>query len=508
MPASTSKAWASNVCSDARLRRTIAAMHRITPDAVASLFDTVATRRIERAAATALPPFALMQRAGRAVARLAMAIAPDARVVWIACGPGNNGGDGFEAASQLRQRGFEVVVTAVGAPERLPADARFALDRARQSGVAFAEAPPAACDLAIDALLGIGASRAPDGAIAGWLQRMHVGPAPVLAIDLPSGLDADTGRYALPSTPNATQRHCLTLLTLKPGLFTAQGRDAAGQVWFDDLDCAPVAETPAARFGGRPPARVLQHASHKGSQGDVAVVGGALGMAGAARLAASAALHAGAGRVFVAPLDPDAPMHDAAVPELMFRRPEMLDGTASVIVCGCGGGTAVRAVLPRVLSSAHALVLDADALNAIALDASLRTQLRHRGDRGWRTVLTPHPLEAARLLGRDTAQVQADRLRAAQQLAEDFGCTVVLKGSGSVIATPGQVPYLNLTGNARLATAGTGDVLAGMVGAALAAGRSAEAAARESVWRHGALADDWPDASTLTAGALALRATA
>ena len=482
-------------------------MHRITAASVASLFDTAATRRIERNAAASLPPHALMQRAGRAVARLAMAIAPDARTIWVACGPGNNGGDGFEAAAYLQQRGFGVVVTAIGSPDRLPADARVAYDGACRAGVAFLDAPPTAYDLAVDALLGIGASRAPDGQIADWLHRMHAGPAPVLAVDLPSGLVADTGRHALTLAPNATPRYCLTLLTLKPGLFTAQGRDAAGEVWFDALDVtASNSEEAVARFGGRPVEHVRVHASHKGSRGDVAIIGGAPGMAGAARLAASAALHAGAGRVFVAPLDPDMPMHDAAHPELMFRRPEALDLAATSVVCGCGGGTAVRTLLPRVLSGAPTLVLDADALNAIALDASLQTRLRGRAGRGWRTVLTPHPLEAARLLGMDTAQVQADRLRAAQRLAEDFNCTVVLKGSGSLIAMPGQAPYINLTGNARLATAGTGDVLAGMVGAGLAGGHPADLAARQAVWSHGALADAWPAGSALTAGALARRA--
>lgn len=482
-------------------------MHRITADSVASLFATEATRRIERGSAATLAPNTLMQRAGRAVARFAMALAPDARTIWIACGPGNNGGDGFEAASHLHQRGFSVVVTAIGPPDRLPADARAAHDAARRAGVAFAETPPSSCDLAIDALLGIGASRAPDGQMADWLRRMHSGAAPVLAVDLPSGLNADTGRYALTLPPNATPRYCLTLLTLKPGLFTADGRDAAGEVWFDDLGCAaPSTERAIAKIGGRPIEPVWAHASHKGSRGDVAVIGGAPGMAGAARLAASAALHAGAGRVFVAPLDPAAPMHDDALPALMFRRPEALDCVTSIIVCGCGGGMAVRAELPRVLSTAHTLVLDADALNAVALDGSLQTQLRRRSDRGWRTVLTPHPLEAARLLAIDTPQVQADRLHAAQQLADGFGCTVVLKGSGSVIATPGETPFINLTGNARLAIAGTGDVLAGMIGARLAAGQSASLAARDAVWHHGALADHWPPTATLTAGALALGA--
>jgi hydroxyethylthiazole kinase-like uncharacterized protein yjeF len=478
-------------------------MHRITADSDDALFDIAATRRIEQVAAAALPPHALMQRAGLAAARLAMALAPDARTIWIACGPGNNGGDGFEAAAQLQRRGFRPIVTWAGDAQRLPPDAAMSLEHARAQGVVFAASPPATHDLAIDALLGIGATRAPQGPMAEWLQRMHAGAAPVLSIDVPSGLDADTGRAALALQATSVRRFCLTLLTLKPGLFTAQGRDAAGEVWFDDLDCGRTHEKPTARLNARPPDCLRAHASHKGSYGDVAVIGGAPGMGGAALLAASAALHAGAGRVYVAPLDESAAMFDAHRPELMFRHTGSLDLSSLTAVCGCGGGTAVRAVLARVLSTAQALVLDADALNALALDASLQTLLRRRAARGQPTVLTPHPLEAARLLASDTAHVQADRLRAAQSLADDFDCAVVLKGSGSVIAAPRETPRINPTGNARLATAGTGDVLAGMVGAGLAAGLPAMAAAREAVWRHGALADQWPASVPLTAGALA-----
>ncbi|MGJ7492008.1 NAD(P)H-hydrate dehydratase [Variovorax sp. ZT4R33] len=477
-------------------------MQRITANAAAPLFDIAATRRIELAAAAALPPHTLMQRAGRAVARLAMALTPDARTVWIACGPGNNGGDGFEAAAELRRHGFEVVVSALREVGHLPPDARASLVRARAAGVVFAKAPPACFDLAIDALLGIGARRAPEGTMADWLARMHAGPAPVLSIDVPSGLDADTGtRSFMPSL--GAPRFCLTLLTRKPGLFTGHGRDAAGELWFDDLGCAPGNETASAGLNPRPAPPIRAHASHKGSFGDVAVVGGAAGMAGAALLAASAALHAGAGRVYVAPLDAAAAMLDVQQPELMFRALPALDMATLTVVCGCGGGAAVQAVLPRVLSTAGALVLDADALNGLARDASLKSLTSQRSTRAWRTVLTPHPLEAARLLESTTALVQADRLGAARRLADAFGCTVVLKGSGTVIAAPGETPRINATGNARLATAGTGDVLAGMVSAALAAGLSAFDAACEAVWRHGDLADRWPVAQPLTAGALA-----
>ncbi|OEZ29858.1 NAD(P)H-hydrate dehydratase [Variovorax boronicumulans] len=485
-------------------------MHRITSASAADLFDIAATRRIEQAAASALPPPTLMQRAGLAAARLAMALAPHARTIWIACGPGNNGGDGFEAAAQLRHRGFFPVVTFVGDEGRLPPDAKASLQRARDAGVSFASEPPSSFELAVDALLGIGSTRPPSGTMAGWLARMHASASPVLSIDAPSGLDADTGVLASNADQaSASVRTTLTFLTLKPGLFIAQGRDAAGTVWFDDLGCSAFAqERPTARLAGAPGIQPRTHASHKGSYGDVAVIGGASGMAGAALLAGLAALHAGAGRVFVGLLDPRAAPVDTSQPELMLRDAHALDLAGMTVVCGCGGGDAVRELLPRVLSTAAALVLDADALNAIAVDPSLQAQLIARGQAGAPTVLTPHPLEAARLLGDTTGGVQANRLAAARALASRFGVVTVLKGSGTVIADAGdEPPAINSTGNARLATAGTGDVLAGMIGAALAMRRPAFEAACEAVWQHGRIADLWPaDAAPLTAGSLARRA--
>lgn len=484
-------------------------MYRITSATAADLFDIPTVRRIEQAAAAALPPHTLMRRAGLAVARLAMAIAPHARVIWIACGPGNNGGDGFEAASQLQKRGFATVVTRIGDDSHLPADAQASLQRAQKAGVEFSEAPPSNYDLAIDALLGIGAARPPGGLMLAWLRLMNSGHAPVLSVDTPSGLDADTGTLSAnflaspPSGATAPHRVCLSLLTLKPGLFTAQGRDAAGEVWFDDLGVSAGSEPPAARLPGVPARSPRMQSSHKGSYGEVAVIGGAPGMAGAALLAASATLGAGAGRVFIAPLDASIVPLDVLRPELMFRRPDALDLTGMTVVCGCGGGTAVGDVLPRVLESAAALVLDADALNVIAGDNALQGLLTVRTGSNRPTILTPHPLEAARLLGVATGDVQGDRIAAATQLAARFGATVVLKGSGTVIASPQEVPVINPSGNARLATAGTGDVLAGMTGAALAAGRAAMAAACEAVWRHGDLADRWPADIPLTAGSLA-----
>ncbi len=485
-------------------------MKRITPGAAWPLHDTAASRQAETRALATVPPNALMRRAGLSVARLALAHAPHAQTFWVACGPGNNGGDGLEAAMHLRQWGKTVVATWMGQPgQRLDAQAPYHAEtpyqRARAAGVQMADAPPAQWDLAIDALLGLGGSRAPEGQMAQWIAAMNACAAPVLAVDLPTGLHGDTGA-AQPVCVRA--RATLSLLTLKPGLFTAQGRDAAGDIWFDDLHCPSDLAPATARLLGAPTSQARAHDSHKGSRGDVAVVGGAPSMLGAALLAGSAALHAGAGRVYVAPLAADASACDPTQPELMFRRPDALNLNTATVVAGCGGGEAIRPVLPRLLSAAPRLVLDADALNAIAQDSQLAQQLQARASRGSRTVLTPHPLEAARLLNSTARDVQQDRLSAAQRLAEHCHCTVVLKGSGTVVAAPDQLPAINPTGNALLATAGTGDVLAGMVGARLASGATAFEAACQSVYLHGLCADTWPTGTALTASLLARAVTA
>ncbi len=464
------------------------------------LHDVAASRAAETHALGGSEAHALMQRAGTSVAKLALAIGPHARHVRVMAGPGNNGGDGLVAARWLWRAGRSVDVVLWADPARLAGDAQWALEQARASGVHIHDRPDARpVDLYLDALLGLGTSRPVEGSLAEAIMLMNRAAAPLLAVDLPSGLDSDTGN-ASAAAVRAT--HTLALLSLKPGLFTAMGRDLAGQVWFDDLGLPPEDATACARLTGlaeigrgeRP------HASHKGRFGDVAVVGGSPGMSGAAWLAARAALAAGAGRVYASLLDEAAPLLLPARPELMgsarvwLEPPERLQDLT--IVCGCGGGTSVAAALPPLLAHAARLVLDADALNAIAGDAALQQQLMRRSMRGRCSVLTPHPLEAARLLGTSSAEVQADRLGAARTLAERFSAVVVLKGSGTVIAAPQCLPAINPSGNAALASAGTGDVLAGWIAGHWSAEggpagdiRCAVNAALTSVWRHGRAAD-------------------
>lgn len=506
-------------------------MRRIGTSGAEPLYGVEGTRAIEHALASRLPPFESMARAGLAIAQLALAVAPHARSIWIACGPGNNGGDGLVAAKHLldhsRRIGgdLQVTVTLCGDPARLPPDGARALSQVLDAGLVIAPHPPHAFDCVIDAMLGLGAQRAPEGELAEQLKTMHGSSATVLSVDLPSALLADTGVYLGPAPKiGLGPRHTLSLLTLKPGLFTADGRDLSGTVWFDDLGFTSQDQvTPIATLHGvqaSSPRRA--QVSHKGSQGDVLVIGGqsitlsGAGMTGAAILAARAALHAGSGRVYVGLLDgAETTTHwDPQCPELMFRlvdtllQDHRLLQSASV-VCGCGGGSAVAARLPQLLSTCPTLVLDADALNAISRDALLRKLTAQRAQHGWLTVLTPHPLEAARLLGQDTAAVMSDRLGAAKALTDNLGAICVLKGSGSVITGPGQTPVINASGNSLLATAGTGDVLAGMLGAALAipdvAPKSTFQTVATAVAQHGRLADDWDRerSGELTAGRLA-----
>lgn len=479
------------------------------------LHGVAATRQMESALADQLPPHALMARAGLAVAQLTLALHPHARTLWVACGPGNNGGDALVAAQHLaqwrQQTGAGPAVYISRCPGgQTPADTAWALAQVEAAGLPIHASPPDDWDAAIDGLLGIGVRQPPAGLLAAHWTALFRIDRPVVCVDLPSGLQADTGQWLMPEgarlQPRRAPRHTLTLLTAKPGLFTADGRDAAGEVWLAPLghDRTPPALPDAllGAVGSAPPVRM--HVSHKGSQGDVMVIGGqgmrstGIGMTGAGVLAARTALLTGAGRVYLGLLgEPEGnPAWDPLQPELMLRAPEQLVTPsmleAAVTVCGCGAGKAVTRWLAPILAHARRLVLDADALNELAAGDGLQ-RLRWRAAQGWLTVLTPHPLEAARLLGCTSTDIQRDRLAAARRLAADTGCICVLKGSGTIVAAPDTTPVINATGNPALATAGTGDVLAGLVGSLLAQpGNDGEASfhtVASAVMRHGLAAD-------------------
>ncbi len=458
------------------------------------LLDVAEARAHEQAARAQHPPGTLMARAGLAVARLGMALAPTGSRAVVVCGPGDNGGDGLVAARHLHAAGWAVDVYRVAGTRGPSADTAAALAAARAAGLEPLPLPeqlPAA-DLAVDALLGLGSTRAPEGEVARAIHALAAVDAThtaVLAIDLPSGLHPDTG--ALLGTEAVRASATLCALSLRPGCFTHHGRDHAGAVWLADLG-HPANEArswlaPATAHAPRP------HASHKGRFGDVIVLGGASGMDGAAVLAADAALAAGAGRVHLALLDAGA--RPALRPELMQRPPawalEPVRLASATVVAGCGGGEAIAAHLPLLLNHAARLVLDADALNAIASEPALQALLRARAAAPRPTLLTPHPLEAARLLGTDAATVQHDRFAAARRLSRQTGSVVLLKGSGSLVAEPGGRVWVNPSGNGALATAGTGDVLAGWAAGHWSASGEPGAAtvALASAWRHGRAAD-------------------
>jgi hydroxyethylthiazole kinase-like uncharacterized protein yjeF len=479
---------------------------RVVPPLIGmDLLGLAARRAVEARSLAAEPGGALMRRAAGSVARWVAALAPHAARIWIACGPGGNGGDGLHAAACLARQGRQMRVSLHADAARLPPDTAAGLRAALAAGVRVTEHPESAgsADLAIDALLGLGACRPPEGPVLEGIRALREAGIPVLAVDLPTGLHPDSG--ALLGSLAVQAQATLALLRMGPGLFTGMGRELAGEIWFDDLDIAPQPqEHPVARLIGRPPqcGRGMTHSAHKGTYGDTAVIGGAAGMAGALTLAAQAALAAGSGRTVVVALDPGMPLRMDSRPELLWRGSAALEAPqawwqAATVVCGCGGGESVATHMPTLLEHSARIVLDADALNALAADPVLRAALAARAARGAASVLTPHPLEAARLLGCSTVEVQSDRLAAASELAGQLQATVVLKGSGTVVCTPNEVPGLNGTGGPALATGGTGDVLAGWIGGRWSRQRSAHADARAgahaaalaSVWLHGRAAD-------------------
>ena len=460
------------------------------------LYTVAQVRAIEEAACAGLPPGTLMRRAGDAAARFALELLGERRdkPVLVLAGPGNNGGDALEVAANLADGGVDATVLFQPGQREISDEAQSAHERARSGTVGFIDMLPPSGDwgLVVDGLFGIGLARPIEGDYREMVEAVNAMRCPVLALDVPSGLDADTGAVIGPGGVAVRATHTITYLANKPGLHTLDGRDSAGHVRVEMLGVSPeLLPPPSARLGTaelfahRLAAR--RHNSHKGSFGDVAVLGGAHGMAGAPVLAARGALYGGAGRVFVAMLD-SGPGYDSVQPELMFRTADGFDFTGRTLVIGPGMGDSAGAMrlLARALDSDSPLLVDADAINLIGASPDLLARLAGRGAP---SVLTPHPLEAARLLGQGTGVIQADRLAAAREIALRTRATVILKGSGSVIAQPDGAIVINPTGNAGLATAGSGDVLAGICGALLAQAWPAGEAAIGAAWIHGAAAD-------------------
>lgn len=418
-------------------------------------------RELETRHADRRPP--LMERAGRAAAELAARLLGDRRARVLVCaGPGNNGGDGRVLARILKEQGIAAAV--VGIQDKVP---------------------PGDYGLVVDGLFGIGLTRPVSGACAELIARINAFPGPVLALDIPSGLDGDTGRL-LGVAVRAT--HTLSFIGGKPGLYTLDGPDHCGEVSVIDLGLN-LDGFPGALLGVDDFRECLaprKRNSHKGSYGSLAVIGGAAGMTGAALLAARAGLKLGAGRVFVGLLE--ALAVDPLQPELMLRSPDnaLAHATAAVVGPGLGASDAAAEILRRVASADFSLLLDADALNLLAARPVLAARVRRRTAS---TVITPHPAEAARLLATTTDEVQADRVGAALELAQRLKAHVALKGCGTVVAHPDGRWRINATGNPGLASAGSGDVLSGFVGSLLAQGWPAAAALSAAVHLHGAAAD-------------------
>ncbi|HEX2650681.1 MAG TPA: NAD(P)H-hydrate dehydratase [Burkholderiales bacterium] len=420
-------------------------------------------RRIEQADAAATPP--LMERAGAAAAELATKLCGDrTKDVVVLAGPGNNGGDAKVVSRLLQEKFFRVSLVEKEVPDKNPG-------------------------LIVDGLFGIGLARPIEGELAKLIAWVNAQRCPVLALDIPSGLQADTGRV-LGCAVRAT--HTITFLGLKPGLLTLEGPDLCGDVSVADLgvekpkvDHGWVAEP--ALFANALKPRPANF--HKGMAGSLGIVGGAEGMTGAALLAGRAALKLGAGRVYVGALGGSTPV-DFHSPELMLRSAdEILALDLDALVMGPGLGESERAetLLGAVLASDMPCVLDADALNLIAQNEDLR---RACAKRPAETLLTPHPAEAGRLLAETTAHVQEDRLKAARALSGNLNAHVVLKGAGSVLVARDGHWFINDSGNSGMASAGMGDVLSGILGALLAQQYSGETALVLGTHLHGCAADE------------------
>ncbi len=446
------------------------------------LIDVVQLRAIESQMQAQLGAGVLMARAGAAAAAWVVARWPDRKTrVLIVCGPGNNGGDGFACANALAAAGYAPTVVALAAS--ITPDAQQVRAQWSAAHPVLTELP---CledyTLIIDALFGVGLSRALTDVFLQVTQAINASSAHVLALDCPSGLDVERGAW-VGDVPGLRARTTLTFIAAKPGLYTGAATDACGEILIEPLGVNVTTLVQPAGWLNEPsqfPAvcQPRQRDTHKGTFGTVAVVGGNTGMVGAALLAARAALRLGAGRVYVDAIGAPEMRVDPQQPELMFRAlSEVAPVHALVIGCGLGQDERARRAFTQACTHQALQVIDADALALMGQPRAFKCG----------AVLTPHPLEAARLLQCSASEVQADRIRAALQLAAQTQSVVVLKGAGSVIAADERY-WINTTGGPALATAGTGDVLAGMIAALAAQGFSPIESALAATWLHGAAA--------------------
>jgi NAD(P)H-hydrate epimerase len=454
-------------------------------------------RELDRLAieAAGIPGYTLMARAAGAAWAALRARWPQARRLIVLCGAGNNGGDGYVLARLARAEGREVRVLQLGDAGRIRGDALTARTAWLEAGgevAVFDAAALAPADILVDALLGTGFAGRLDAQWRGVIEAVNAAGVPVVAMDIPSGLHADTGHVA-----DVAVRASLTVtfIARKPGLYMGAGPDCCGEILCADLEVPASVRrhvTPAARLHAAPPPGLLSgprpRTAHKGYYGHVLVIGGDHGMAGAARMAGEAALRTGAGLVSVATRPEHAALLGAGCAELMchgvtgVRDLQPVLARASVIVIGPGLGRSdwAQALLGYVLTLDLPRVVDADALNLLARDPQP----------GMNCILTPHPGEAARLAGLDgAAAVQADRFTAAQTIAERHGGVVVLKGAGTVVLAPGQLPVVCAAGNPGMASGGMGDVLSGVLGALVAQGMRLPEAAVTGVCLHARAAD-------------------
>jgi hydroxyethylthiazole kinase-like uncharacterized protein yjeF len=470
---------------------------------LARLYTATQARELDRITIEdhGIPGMELMERAGKAAFERAVERFPASRNWLVVCGAGNNAGDGYVIAGLAREKGIECSVSALKAPENLAGDAATAARRWLDAGGTTTRGVPngiANYDLIVDALLGTGLDRAPRGEYAEMIKAVNGSQAPILAVDIPSGLDADTGTALGGVAIEADMT--VTFIGRKRGLYTADGPDHAGIVRFESLD------VPSEVYAGVDNAGLLiqenwiaefleprRKNSHKGSYGWILGVGGDVGMSGALHLCGAAALRSGGGKVTLATHPAHASWLNLAAPELMVSPlasggalEEWLAGP-DVLVLGTGLGHSSwsEEILASALQFRGPRVIDADALNLLAS----RGVDEVTGKSGKDTIMTPHPAEASRLLGKKVAEIQQDRVTAAQELAALSGATVVLKGCGTVVAGPDGGYAICAMGNPGMASAGTGDVLAGVIGALLGQGMEPWEAATVGVAAHAAAGD-------------------